>query len=473
MPVRDVKLYEGTGYVEIDKLPVETECFVLFLTNREIHILSRFFLPFATWATRLVRFVHPKAGQWPGSVFQTATDAEFSDYLQEIDQLSLKLEGDNVSCTEIADGLNAIAAALAGQEGGCVTNVDCGGSCGTATLGNALAGIPDANYTDAAAQTPPEEGVPPEGFESWGAYQTWKCQAAHAIWMEIDRFMILLEGFDGLVVLASVAAPAVAAFAGVSFAAITVGGIVTIVAAILAMAAVWVSNALIINQMRTWWNTNQSAILCQLYDSGDAATALSALGSAVEDMLQAIEWGTILGPVSGPLSLALGGAIGAVETNSLVNPLFKLVTGVALVGVECPCQPAGLLLETAQDYPYNSIVWGDSFTAADNGDWFGFKAQTPTDANFYFTPRAATTMVKLTGQYYKTENNTQVLEFNIRRVSGDQHIVGFTIPNTNGGWVSFDNNQVAALTAGVQYRLWGHDTGGHYPFMRALKLEAI
>jgi hypothetical protein len=150
--------------------------------------------------------------------------------------------------------------------------------------------------------------------------------------------MILLEGFDGLVVLASVAAPLVAAFAGVSFAAITVGGIVTIVAAILAMAAVWVSNALIIAQMRTYWLTNQSAILCQLYDSGDAATALSALGSAVEDMLQAIEWGTILGPVSGPLSLALGGAIGAVETNSLINPLFKLVTGVALVGVECPCQ---------------------------------------------------------------------------------------------------------------------------------------
>ena len=152
--------------------------------------------------------------------------------------------------------------------------------------------------------------------------------------------MILLEGFDGLVVLASVAAPLVAAFAGVSFAAATVGGIVTIVAAILAMAAVWVSNALIIAQMRTYWLTNQSAILCQLYDSGDAATALSALGSAVEDMIQAIEWGTILGPVSGPLSLALGGAIGAVETNSLINPLFKLVTGVALVGVECPCSQA-------------------------------------------------------------------------------------------------------------------------------------
>jgi hypothetical protein len=266
------------------------------------------------WPTR---WVQPFQGQlyW----VDTPTQLLLAD---EVDDLDLEVNGGhNVPCQELADALGTL-----------ITIANSAGS-----VGSVLANIPDEDWLPSVAETPPEEGIPPEGFDTWDAYLTWKCQASWAVWHEVDRVLTMLEGFYGLAVTASVIIPTIFAFTSISWVAVPVSGVAILVVSILAMVAVWGSNVLIMEQMRTWWSDHQDAIVCQLYNSGDAATALAAIGDNIEDAIQAIEWGALL-PFAGPLGDALGTVIGVFQNNSLVNPLFKLITGVVLIEVECPCE---------------------------------------------------------------------------------------------------------------------------------------
>jgi hypothetical protein len=268
------------------------------------------------WPTRWLTPVH-------GELYDTDNDTLVL-LADEIDDLDLEVNGGhNVPCQSLADAL-----------GDLITIANSAGS-----IGSVLASLPDSDWLPTDAEIPPEEGVPPEGFETWQAYLTWKCQAAWAVWHEVDRVMTMLEGFYGLEVTASVIVPAIFAFTSISWVAVPVSGVAILVVSILAMVAVWGSAVLIMDQMRTWWSDHQDAIVCQLYNSGDAATALAAIGDNIEDAIQAIEWGALL-PFAGPVGDALATVIGVFQNNSLVNPLFKLITGVALIEVECPCEGA-------------------------------------------------------------------------------------------------------------------------------------
>lgn len=313
--VRLVKRREPWGgYVDTDLLPAEGGCNLLCLTDRQVAIIRSFVFPMVRWPTR---WVQPFQGElyW----VDTPTQLLLAD---EVDDLDLEVNGGhNVPCQELADALGDLIT-IANSAGG---------------LGPVLANLPDSAWLPSDAETPPEEGVPPDGFDTWAAYVTWKCQAAWAVWHEIDRVLTMLEGFYGLAVTASVIIPTIFAFTSISWVAVPVSGVAILVVSILAMVAVWGSNVLIMDQMRTWWSDHQDAIVCQLYNSGDAATALAAIGDNIEDAIQAIEWGALL-PFAGPLGDALGTVIGVFQNNSLVNPLFKLITGVVLIEVECPCE---------------------------------------------------------------------------------------------------------------------------------------
>ena len=312
--VRLVKRREPWGgYVDTDLLPAEGGCNLLCLTDRQVAIIRSFVFPMVRWPTR---WVQPFQGQlyW----VDTPTQLLLAD---EVDDLDLEVNGGhNVPCQELADALGTL-----------ITIANSAGS-----VGSVLANIPDEDWLPSVAETPPEEGVPPDGFDTWQAYLEWKCQAAWAVWHEVDRVLTMLEGFYGLAVTASVIIPTIFAFTSISWVAVPVSGVAILVVSILAMVAVWGSNVLIMDQMRTWWSDHQDAIVCQLYNSGDAATALAAIGDNIEDAIQAIEWGALL-PFAGPLGDALGTVIGVFQNNSLVNPLFKLITGVVLIEVECPC----------------------------------------------------------------------------------------------------------------------------------------
>jgi hypothetical protein len=192
--------------------------------------------------------------------------------------------------------------------------------------------------------------------------------------------MTMLEGFYGLQVTASVIVPAIFAFTSISWVAVPVSGVAILVVSILAMVAVWGSAVLIMDQMRTWWSDHQDAIVCQLYNSGDAATALVAIGDNIEDAIQAIEWGALL-PFAGPLGDALGAVLGVFQNNSLVNPLFKLITGVVLIEVECPCETSSAVAwhfdadaqywtwwENAGNNVHGTSIWQPSPSPVDPAD---------------------------------------------------------------------------------------------------------
>lgn len=322
---------ERGGYVATDLLPAEGGCNLLCLTDRQVAIIRSFVFPMVRWPTRWLTPVH-------GELYDTDT-ATLELLADEIDDLDLEVNGGhNVPCQELADALGTL-----------ITIANSAGS-----VGSVLANIPDADWLPTDAETPPEIGVPPEGFETWEAYLTWKCQASWAVWNEIDRVMIMLEGFYGLEVTASIIVPTIFAFTAPSWVAVPISGVAILVVSILAMVAVWGSAVLIMDQMRTWWSDHQDAIVCQLYNSGDAATALAAIGDNIEDAIQAIQWGALL-PFGGPLGDALGTVIGVFQNNSLVNPLFKLITGVVLIEVECPCEaPFG---DTFWHFPADAMGW--------------------------------------------------------------------------------------------------------------------
>lgn len=307
---------ERGGYVDTNLLPAEGGCNLLCLTDRQVAIIRSFVFPMVRWPTRWLTPVH-------GELYDTDSDTLVL-LADEIDDLDLEVNGGhNVPCQSLADALGDLIT-IANSAGG---------------LGPVLANLPDSAWLPTDAETPPAEGMPPDGFDTWDAYLTWKCQAAWAVWNEIDRAMIMLEGFYGLEVTASVIVPMIFAFTAPSWVAVPVSGVAILVVSILAMVAVWGSSVLIMDQMRTWWSDHQDAIVCQLYNSGDAATSLAAIGDNIEDAIQAIEWGALL-PFAGPLGDALGTVIGVFQNNSLVNPLFKLITGVVLIEVECPCEQA-------------------------------------------------------------------------------------------------------------------------------------
>ena len=307
------------------------------------------------WPTR---WVHPFTA--------SCTDTDPTTLLllaDEIDDLDLEVNGGhNVPCQSLADAL-----------GDLITIANSAGS-----IGSVLASLPDSDWLPTDAETPPEEGVPPDGFDTWEAYLTWKCQAAWAVWHEIDRVMTMLEGFYGLEVTASVIIPTIFAFTSVSWVAVPISGVAILVVSILAMVAVWGSNVLIMDQMRTWWSDHQDAIVCQLYNSGDAATALAAIGDNIEDAIQAIEWGALL-PFAGPLGDALGTVIGVFQNNSWSIRLFKLITGVVLIEVECPCNiPPG---DQFWHFPTDAEEWVHTIITSGGRSWTAGWVAAPHNGN--------------------------------------------------------------------------------------------
>lgn len=228
-------------------------------------------------------------------------------------------------------------------------------------LGGALSAMEDADFIPEEATEPPTEPTPPEGFDDWAEYLLWKCKAAQAVWLEVDRFLMTMQGLGGVEIGVATVAPIIAGFVGASFATMGPVGLVVVVASILAVLAYGVSTLLIVSQLRDWWTDHKIEIVCELYESGDAADALAAIGAFIEDAFQAVTWGAELAPFQTQIKGFLGTALGKLETNSLVNPLFKLVTGVALLEFECPC-------EQEADTGWHFDEWEEFWVASTYGD---------------------------------------------------------------------------------------------------------
>jgi hypothetical protein len=183
----------------------------------------------------------------------------------------------------------------------------------------------------------PELGTPPEGFDTWAEYLTYKCQAAHVIWSLLRSLAVANSALAGLQVTAALAAPVLAGLLGAWPVALTPPGFVALVAGVTAIGVIDAFAFLAFIQWVAWWDTHQNDIVCSLYQSGSAAAAITAINDAVEDGIQAIEWTGLLAGLSGAVAPAMGVVISGVVDNSFVTPLFRLVAAVSFPGASCDC----------------------------------------------------------------------------------------------------------------------------------------
>ena len=328
-----ISLSNNVGFVLVDDLPPTGGCNILCLSNREVHIIRRFVYPFAEWRSRFVRWLY-------GNIYQTATEAEYLEYQDEIGQLFNDIGGEDMGCSELASALQALASAM--ERGGGSGGVN-GGNCSGVGIPGQAAGYL-GQYGNTQLLPPPAgsvvENVPPEGFETWGEYLAYKCRAAQQVFAFILGFCRQCQGLKLLVVTATIAGPLLAGWMGVWGAiAITPLGWVAAVSSLVAIATLESLAFWGFESLGDYLELNKSAIICSLYTSGDAVAAREQIASYIEDGIQAIEWSTIGLEALGPaISSLMGSVMAATVENGVVNILFELQADVAYPDAECDCE---------------------------------------------------------------------------------------------------------------------------------------
>jgi hypothetical protein len=368
-----VSLSNKVGFVLVDDLPAAGGCNILCLSDREVHIIRRFVYPFAEWRSRFVRWLY-------GNTYQTATEAEYLEYQDEIGQLMNDIGGEDMGCSELATALTALASSLAQNGGGTSGGNGCCAPYGGPATGvaGALSGLAPSEILPEAPLSIDPEGDPPDGFATWEIYNVYKCKAAHQIWYAVDRWADTCMALGGIAFLSNVAAQAALAYAVIFTVVLTPVTIAIAIASLLAIEGLSIFALYELQQFKDWWATNKIAIVCSLYLSEDAAAALAAVSNAVADGVQAIEWTGALAPLAPELSAAVGVLMSQIESNNLVNILFKLVTDVAFPDVTCNCAGSqtgwhfdsgleGWEFSTLVHSPNTSIgQWNSAEVGADN-----------------------------------------------------------------------------------------------------------
>lgn len=363
MVTRQLHLRDNVGYVNSLIIPEDVGCNFLCLSDRQTFILRAFTFPFARWHTRVVA---PLAGK------TYLTDAQMLDELQEtLDDLELQLSGGSaMGCESIAAALVELAAAIQAQTTGgpgSTTNVYCGPGSGAATWVNPLAELPNTAFVPAEEPAPPEPGIPPEGFDTWEEYRIYKCQAAHAIWQTIYGFALASSAFAGLELSAAIIGPALLPVLGIAPAAISPAGLVAIIAACIAVAAISAFGFYAFNQWASWWLANKDDIICGLYLAGAGSTAVLVLTDAIQEGIDNIVWTGALEGLESTVAPLVGNILTETVDETFVASLFKLTLNIGYVGVSCAACGAVDLLENGTfdtdlsgwTLSGGQIVWGD------------------------------------------------------------------------------------------------------------------
>ena len=369
--VIQVKLDKWQGYVDTSILPGAGGCNFLCLSDRQVAVIRGFVFPFCRWRTRVVLPLH-------GDLFQIQPEIA-AELAEELDDLELQINGGStMSCQTIADAIADLATAIAAGGGAapaeCTTNVYCGGGAIAGVAGE-LAKLPNADLLPPADVEIPEYPTPPEGFENWPEYNEYKCQAAYYVWYQLRALAVANSALAGLQITAAVVAPIIAGLLGAWPVALTPVGFITLIGAMVAVGVINVYAFLAFTEWIAAWDANKENIVCELYTSGSAAAAMSALTGAIEDCIQAVEWTGILEGLAGTVAPLMGTIMSEVVTNSFVSPLFRLVATITISVPEGICAACSGLLGgwhfdygtegwtfsqsiPGQPYPYAG-VWDD------------------------------------------------------------------------------------------------------------------
>jgi hypothetical protein len=331
-PVIDVAEWPGLGGLNL-----------FIFSDRQLCILQSLLFPYVRWRTR---FARPLGG----NLYETVSDEVWAELLPEADDLELQLWSGKMDISDLVSALTALANAIEAQKPSSL-------SCGVGEPLTAMQGCLDqydpTDFIPPNAEPEPDPGgPPPEGFDTWEAYYDYKCKASHSVFLLLRKTASMLSTFDSPIAHVAVVTAGIGALAIFLPAAFTPPGIAAMAAAIIAFNIISYVAAEHCDQIVSYLDTHKDAIICDLYNSGDAAAALEAVSNWLEDAIQAIEWGEILGPLAPELNAALGAIFSQVENNGTVNVLFRLTEDVLLPEVTCECGgPSGW------HFTYNAERW--------------------------------------------------------------------------------------------------------------------
>ena len=366
-------------------------------------------------------------------------------YAEVVDRFRLEMV--DMTC-DIQTGLEAIADAISGLSFQ-------GGGCGGNAVSDCIADLPteDILGPEGESEGNPSTDPPPDGFDTWDEYFLYKCQAAHFIHNYIGKYLRAAKGFDLIFLGANLVVPVIAGLAGILPAALTPAGFVILVGSILAVAALSLTAWFFMDEAIDWWDANEDAIVCSLYNSGNSVEAVSAVSNAIEDAIQAIvSWGT-LSDVAGEISDLLGAGFGQLAGNGLVEPLFKTVISVVQFSDDCSMcsEEEEVALKTNTATPYDLLQVGDGYTSPCHGA-YGFEASDACGNTFFLLTPAAD-LGSLVLSYEIKSEDAGSLNFAVYRVSDETFITTWTTRQGTSAWVPWEDSAGGSLDEGVQYRL--------------------
>lgn len=302
-----------------------TNCNLLVLSDLQVAVLAQMTFPYVNWATRLIE----DHGQWQETV-------DFPQlYKDELECLELLLSGGDTMACDLSTVLAALADAIRTQPTG---GAGCAPS-GPAAILNCVDQMTPEELIPQTEQEAPQYGVPPEGFATWAEYTTHKCKASYAIVdavaglfgalslapisaLTFTAIRTLLTGYLGGIALGATAFPPAA--------------MVAIVAGAVALGLLAGAAYIYLNDVRQYILDHKNELACSLYTSGSAPQAQAAIASVVEDAIQSVGWVAIFGPaVGGEIAAILGGIAGEMQTNNLVNPLFRVAEDFIYPDITC------------------------------------------------------------------------------------------------------------------------------------------
>lgn len=324
--------------------------------------------------------------------------------------------------SDIRSGLETLAAAIKTGSGGC----------GPGYTGNpvadCIAGLDNDDLLGpgGSEQGNPATDPPPDGFATWEEYFVYKCDASYFIWWLVRKYLSVSRDLDGFAAIAISFVPLFSGLAGLLPAVFTPAGFVAFIAAIVGIALASGLAWFFMAQAIDYWDTNQEAIICSLYESGTSVEAVTAIGNAIEDAIQAITaWGA-LEAVAGQLAGLLADAFGTLAGNGLVAPLFEASASVVAGSYDCAsCAPPqeGDLFQTSLILPFNELIVGEAITFSLDNETVGFGAQNNgTYVDLVFEVTGACALWEWSAEYFNPyEGTTQTATAQLQQ-------------NDGGGW---------------------------------------
>lgn len=299
--------------------------YIACLSSRDVFIIRSYLFPYAQWRTRLARPVY-------GNYWQLATEAEYTQLLDDLEALDAKLTEDKMSC--IDNGLTKIAEALT-----LMAQKMC---CGDAPADGGVVGIAGENGEIPIYGSGPlleiTEGVPPEGFETWGDYLANKCQVANGI------FDGALSALSILSTITFTSVTSLAVILGLALAPILPFPPVAIpvmIGLLVGLAGFYAAFGLIKDELEN----NRESIVCDLYNSNTVETMTSVFADALDAAIAQIGVPSTVGVLLKSAALLL------VNGNTL-NQLQSGIAGyVVYSDADCTSCEQDQVIHQQTDYP--------------------------------------------------------------------------------------------------------------------------